>query len=88
MNKFVDYALTNFKKTVCEKSLDPNKMVYNYNVKKIVCAILDSLTHLVSHENGKIVAASLSEKLCLIITAASPGYWVMKHPAVASLAGE
>ncbi len=66
-------------------------MVYNYSVKEIVCAILDSLTHLVSLENGKFVAASLPEKLChfvLIITATSPGYWVMKHPSVASLAGE
>ncbi len=66
-------------------------MVYSYNVKEIVCAILDSLTHLVSHENGKLVAASLPEKLwhfVLIRTAASPGYWVMKHPAVALLAAE
>jgi hypothetical protein len=73
-----------------QKSLDPIKWCKT-NVKEIVCAILDSLTHLVFHENGKFVAASLPEKLCLIvliITATSPGYWVMKHHAVASLGGE
>jgi hypothetical protein len=73
-----------------QKSLDPIKWC-KINVKEIVCAILNSLTHLVSHGNGKFVAASLPEKLCLtvlIITATSPGNWMMKQPAVASLAGE